>query len=252
MSSLLFLFLFFLSWRGEGCVFVCIKERFILLSHITPPTRAAATVVTTIATAAATIMESADKKKKKVTILEINKTNVQEYFRDAKALIVQLEQQQQQFKGERGGTGVKINFGFGIMNVPSIMEELLIPSQELNSKIGDITYKIISNNHAHVCYFHIGNTSRSIDYLINPSSIGCISKELINFIKCLELLSKRLEKEQNIEKIIFTQMVSNSEIWDLCKNEIEIFAQNMEQRKIKVYCVSENKSAENLQDLYIC
>ena len=200
---------------------------------------------------------------KKAALLEINKDKIEDYFRDVNAIIVQTEEQQQGHNGGRGRGGLIICGGGGgsgvygdnaVINVPGLVEEVcatMFPNSKSNH--GTINFKLINNNHAHICYFHIDSTKSIFDNCVKKpfcTMEGGIRKELIDFIKCLDLLSEKLleRKHENVNKIIFTQIVSNSEIWNLCKQELETFAQNMGKEKIKVYCCMSEK--RNLQEMY--
>ena len=201
---------------------------------------------------------------KKAALLEINKDKIEDYFRDVNAIIVQTEEQQQQgHNGGRGRGGLIICGGGGgsgvygdnaVINVPGLVEEVcatMFPNSKSNH--GTINFKLINNNHAHICYFHIDSTKSIFDNCVKKpfcTMEGGIRKELIDFINCLDLLSQKLleRKYENVNKIIFTQIVSNYEIWNQCKKELECFAQNMKERKIKVYC--SNRCPPNFQEMY--
>ena len=222
-------------------------------------------------------MESEEHSPKKA-LLETSKDKIQDFFRDANAIIVQTEEEKQQQQGQqiynefgrgRGGRGgglIICGGGGGggaygdhaVINVPGLVEEAcatIFPDLK-SKKHGTINFKMINNNHAHICYFYIDSTKSIFDNCVkNPFyTMGSgIRKELIDFIACLDLLSQTLleRKYENVNKIIFTQIVSSYEIWNQCKKELECFAQKMKERKIKVYCcVSENRCPPNLGEMY--
>ena len=116
---------------------------------------------------------------------------------------------------------------------------------------GTISFE--KTNPGYLCLFHIRDFVKIYDepqyHLIMKENIvnfKSMSDDIFYFKECMNELSLYLNEDktflQNIDKIVFNQMLSNSSTWNLCKNEIEIFAQDMKKKKIKCICNDNNNN----------
>ena len=185
-----------------------------------------------------------------------NNSEIQKFLSDNKALIVQLEEEnereeygKQQFiiggRGQIGGGeggGIHIEIPNSVFtNVLQSAINLPPPLPSYPKKNEKVKIESIGDNYAHLCYFNIHNNASVFSFCkinSNSSSKTGINKQFKQFVECMtELTNTILSREEIFDKVIFTRMISNDSTWDLCVNmAIKDFAKNMmEKKKIETY-----------------